>query len=297
MDSLLLLRKEDLRLENLEKENLQEECLFKLILTLLTAVDDATGEILSAIFRKSEDLEGYFLLMEDIINEHGVPLSIYHDKHTIFRSPKGEKLSIEEELLGTEKPLTQFGRAMKELGIIQVFADTPQAKGRVERCFETLQDRLVQELKLEGIKEMEKANEFLKDFIKRYNKKFSVEPKDPISSFRKSPGKEVLENILCVKERRKILKGSVISYRNKLYHLVDENLEVMLLKERTIVNIHLSRDGKIRASLNGKIYELSLAPSKEKVKCESDVAKKERKERRPSENHPWRKYPLFPRKR
>jgi len=255
MDSLLLLRKEDLK-------------------------DDATGEILSAIFRKSEDLEGYFLLMEDLINEHGVPLSIYHNKHTIFRSPKGEKLSI-EELLGMEKPLTQFGRAMKELGIIQVFADTPQAKGRVERCFETLQDRLVQELKLEGIKEMEKANELLID---------------PISSFRKSPGNEVLENILCVKERRKILKGSVISYRNKLYHLVDENLEVMLLKEGTIVNVHLSRDGKIRASLNGKIYELSLAPSKEKVKCESDVVKKERKERKPSENHPWRKYPLFPRK-
>jgi len=82
--------------------------------------------------------------MENIINEQGDLLSIYRDKHTIFRSPKTEKLSIEEELLGMEKPFTQFGRIMKELGIIQVFADTPQAKGRVERCFETLQDRLVQ---------------------------------------------------------------------------------------------------------------------------------------------------------
>jgi len=107
------------------------------------------------------------LSVRQVIRLKNKLISIYHDKHTIFRSPKREKLSIEEELLGMEKPLTQFGRAMKELGIIQVFADTPQAKGRVERCFETLQDRLVQELKLEGIKEMEKANEFLKDFIKR----------------------------------------------------------------------------------------------------------------------------------
>lgn len=127
-------------------------------ITLLSAIDDATGEILSALFRKKEDLEGYFHLMRGIILNHGIPLSIYHDKHTIFRSPKENKLSIEEEILGIEKALTQFGRAMKELGIIQIYADSPQAKGRIERLFETLQGRLKEELRIEGIKSIESAN-------------------------------------------------------------------------------------------------------------------------------------------
>lgn len=129
------------------------------------------------MFRKTEDLEGYFLLMRDLIKNHGIPVSVYHDKHTIFRSPKEERLSIEEELLGIEKPLTQFGRAMKELGIIQIYAESPQAKGRIERFFGTLQIRLKEELKIEGIKDIQSSNIYLKEFIERYNKKFSVEPK------------------------------------------------------------------------------------------------------------------------
>jgi len=248
------------------------------------------------VFRKTEDLEGYFLLMRDLIKNHGIPVSIYHDKHTIFRSPKEERLSIEEELLGIEKPLTQFGRAMKELGIIQIYADSPQAKGRIERLFGTLQSRLKEELKIEGIKDIESSNIYLKEFIERYNKKFSVEPKNPISSFRKEISDDILEEILCRKEMRKVLKGSVISYGGKLYFL-KEGKETVLLKEGSLVSIHIHGDGTIKASYGDKIYQLEPALNKERKEQKVEKEREtKRKRKSPSKDHPWKKYPLLPRR-
>jgi hypothetical protein len=142
-------------------------------LTLVAAIDDATGTVAGAVFRDQEDAQGYFLMLREVISANGVPLALYSDRHSIFqRSPK-ERETLEEQLAGERQP-TQFGRSLKELGIQAVFALSPQAKGRIERLFGTLQDRLVSELRLAGAATMEMANQTLQDFLPRFNVRFGV---------------------------------------------------------------------------------------------------------------------------
>ena len=121
--------------------------------------------------------------MEQIITQYGLPVSIYCDRHTIFISPKDGKLSIEEQLQGKQENLTQFGRAMEELGINVIPANSPQAKGRIERLWETLQSRLPVEFKIAGINTMEAANAFLSQFMERHNNRFAVQPENPVGCF------------------------------------------------------------------------------------------------------------------
>jgi hypothetical protein len=118
-------------------------------LTLLLAVDDATGKVPYAIFRKTEDTQGYLLLLKGIIERKGIPLALYSDRYIVFCRPNKLGETVEAPLANNGKP-TQFGRAMKELGVTQVFARSPEAKGRVERANGTFQDRLVAELRLAG---------------------------------------------------------------------------------------------------------------------------------------------------
>ena len=131
---------------------------------LLLAVDDATGTVPDALFSQEEDTRGYFLLMEGLIRQCGIPLAVYSDRHAVFKHT-GEP---------RQKPAgpTQFARAMEELGIRQIFARSPQAKGRVERTAGTFQDRLVTELRLAGVTTIDEANEVLHRFLPRFNEKF-----------------------------------------------------------------------------------------------------------------------------
>ena len=138
-------------------------------LTLHGAIYDATGKVVGATFRLTETREGYFTVMRQAIETYGIPMGLYSDQHTIFRYPK-EKLSVEQELAGAAKPLSQFGKAMAELHIAHIKALTPQAKGRIERLWGTFQDRLVIELRLLGICTLEEANAALPELIdKRAN--------------------------------------------------------------------------------------------------------------------------------
>jgi hypothetical protein len=120
-------------------------------LSLIGAIDDATGKVPYALFRYEEDAQGYFLLLRQIVANYGVPLALYHDAHGIFERSKGEPESLEEQLEGRRKP-TQFGRLMEELSITSITSRSPQAKGRIERLWGTFQDRLVSELRLAGAK-------------------------------------------------------------------------------------------------------------------------------------------------
>jgi transposase len=128
--------------------------------TLLGAVDDATGEPVAAVFRQQEDAHGYFLLLQQVLRVHGVPQALYHDRHSIFQRDAKAPMTLDEELAGRLAP-TQFGRALEELGIGSIAARSPQAKGRIERLWGTLQGRLVQELRLAGITDLAAANAFL----------------------------------------------------------------------------------------------------------------------------------------
>jgi len=177
-------------------------------LTLLGAKDDATGYVW-AHFEEAETTWGYLDLMGEVISTHGVPLSLYADRHSIFHTTR-EPTIIEQ--LKDVVPLTQFGRAMEELGISVLKAWTPQAKGRIERQWGVFQDRLVVELRLAGANTLEQAREVLKRFLKDYNERFCRLPKQSAAVFRKAPPKAVLHNILCLKETRMVKKDHTLSF-------------------------------------------------------------------------------------
>jgi hypothetical protein len=159
-------------------------------LSLLSAIDDATGEVVAALFRAQEDAHGYLLMMRQLVERHGRPLAVYHDRHSIFRPPTASAEPLADELAG-RRPLTQVGRLFEELGITSIAAHSPQAKGRVERLFGTLQDRLVVELRLAGADSLETANAVLAGYRTRFNAQFAVAPTQPGSAYRPLEGASV----------------------------------------------------------------------------------------------------------
>lgn len=157
-------------------------------LTLLGAVDDATGEVVAARFRHEEDAHGYMLLLQRIVLERGIPLALYADGHSIFVRPPADKETISEQLAGQREP-TQFGRILHDLGIEMITALSPQAKGRIERLWGTFQDRLVSELRLAGVCTLEDANQFLESYLPTYNAHFALAPANADSAYRPVPAK------------------------------------------------------------------------------------------------------------
>lgn len=150
-------------------------------LTLHAAIDDATNEVVAAVFRPEEDATGYALLVHHISQSHGLPLALYADRHRIFQSPR--ELTLAEQLEGVE-PRTQLGQLLHELDITLIAAHSPQAKGRVERLFETLQDRLVKELRRAGAADTIQANAVLHRYLPRFNQRFTQPPAAAGSAYR-----------------------------------------------------------------------------------------------------------------
>jgi transposase len=178
-------------------------------LSLLAAIDDATGEVVGALFRPEEDTVGYFLLMQHVFETQGLPLAVYADRHTIFQSPK--KATIAEELAG-KLPRSQFGRLLDELDIRLIEAHSPQAKGRIERLFGTLQDRLVKALRQAGATNVDEANQVLADFLARYNARFAVPPTQEPSTYRPWPPGLEPDAALCFKHERVVANDNAISF-------------------------------------------------------------------------------------
>jgi transposase len=177
-------------------------------LTLVGGKDDATGYVW-AHFEEAETTWAYLDLMSEVITTRGIPLSLYADRHSIFHTTR-EPTIIEQ--LKDVVPLTQFARAMEELGITLIKAWTPQAKGRIERQWGTFQDRLVVSLRLAGANTLAQAREVLKRFLKEYNQRFCLLPKQDAAVFKKPPAKAVLHKILCLKETRMVKKDHTVSF-------------------------------------------------------------------------------------
>ncbi len=265
-----------------------EEC------SLHGAVEDATGEILALFFTPHECLEGYFRIMKTVISNNGVPLAVYADRHTIFRSPKADRLSIEDELNGKKVKDTQFGRAMAELSINLIWAKTAQAKGRIERLWETLQSRLPIELSIAGITTMEEANAFLAAFIKKYNKKFAVEPRDPQAAFRKLEDGINPDHILCIKETRQVDHGSTFSYGN-VYYRVIRNGKTMPIIPKAKITVLKSPQFGLKVQYSDSIYDVEALESLLPKDAVPKQPRRPRKPVTPAENHPWRtKTTIFP---
>ncbi len=256
-------------------------------LALHGAIDDASSNVLGLYLCREETLEGYFEVVRQMVKGHGIPVSIYSDKHTIFFNPKG-KLTLEEELEGKTAPYTQFSSAMDELGINMIPAGSPQAKGRIERLWGTLQDRLVQEFSLNKIKDIDDANKFLRNYVKKFNKKFSVKPKgDPV--FRELAKEVVLDYILCRKEIRKLDNGSAFSFKSKYYQLIS-NGKVAAGISRAKVKVLTSKKIGIKAEYSGKIYSVlgvEVLPKIESSHIKENI-KTEKLPKKPANTHPWK---------
>jgi len=154
--------------------------------TLVVAIDDATGALLHGVFAEQEDAQSYLSCLKELLVEKGIPLAIYMDRHGIFKRNDAH-WTLEEELAGERIP-TQVGLALKSLGVEPIFALSPQAKGRVERLFETLQDRLVSELRLAGIRTQDRATAFVNGpFKSDFNRRFAKPPQQTQPAWRKVP--------------------------------------------------------------------------------------------------------------
>lgn len=182
--------------------------------TLLVFIDDATGALMHLRFVRSESTESYFAALTDYLHEHGLPVAFYSDKHSVFRVNKAEARS--------GHGMTQFGRALSELNVEILCANSSQAKGRVERANRTLQDRLVKELRLAGISDMTAGNAFLPGFIARHNLRFAHPPARPENLHRpvNLPGSR-LADILCIRDQRQVGASLVVHYERRKFILED----------------------------------------------------------------------------
>ena len=226
-------------------------------LTLLLAVDDATGTVPYALFREQEDTEGYFRLMKGIIQQWGIPLALYSDRYFVFCYSKPASETGGASIIDRSKP-TQFGRAMQELGVTQVFARSPEAKGRVERANGTFQDRLVAELRLANACTLEEANSILQKFLPRFNERFGVPAAQPESSYRPvDPGLDI-DSVLCIKELRRVAKDNTVQYHGHTLQIFPGADRRSYAKARVEVQERL--DGRLLVYYQGKILTPGEAP-------------------------------------
>lgn len=227
------------------------------MLTLLLAVDDATGTVPYALFREQEDTRGYLLLMRSIVQCKGIPLALYSDRHSVF-THHSEKHEEDEEKPTRHRRRTQFGRALKELGIRSIFARSPQAKGRVERANGTFQDRLVAELRLAGASSIEKANRVLEEFLPRFNERFGVPAAQQGSAYREVPEELDIDGVLCVKELRRAAKDNTVQYHSKTLQLFPDMDRTSYARARVEVQERL--DGSLVVCCRGKMLTPVEAP-------------------------------------
>ncbi len=225
--------------------------------TLLVAVDDATGTVPYALFQTEEDTEGYFRLLMGVIERHGIPLALYSDRFIVFRHPSqlGE---IPETPIADRGKATQFGRAMRELGVTQIFAHSPEAKGRVERVNGTFQDRLVSELRLAGVSSLAEANRVLEAFLSRFNERFGVPATQPQKAYRPVTGGLDIDAVLCIKEKRRAARDNTVQYHGRTLQIFPGNDQPSYA--RCQVEVQERLDGRVLVSCRGKVLTSGDAP-------------------------------------
>ena len=242
-------------------------------------IDDARGEA----FGRFYPYEGTIPAMDSFkryIKRNGLPMSVYLDKHTTYKSTA--KPTIQDELDNTQ-PLSEFERALKELGVKLIHANSPQAKGRIERLFKTLQDRLVKEMRLRGIRTIEKANHFLEQYLPVYNKRFAVCAKGK-DNLHRPVGREVdLDGILCIKTERTLRNDFTVAHNNRLYQIEDH-----IHTSKVIVEDRL--DGSVRITYKSRVLRYREITERPKPVKLPSIARRVRKPPTPETNHPWRKF-------
>jgi hypothetical protein len=248
---------------------------------LMGYIDDATGKV----FARFYDYEGSLPAMDSFkcySKKYGLPMKVYLDKHTTYKSTA--RPTIQDELNQVE-PLSQFERALKELGVEVLHAHSPQAKGRIERLFRTFQDRVVKEMRLRGIRTLEEANQFLEEYLPLYNRRFSVCPKGKDNFHRPLPKGLILDTILCIKTERSLRNDFTVAHNRKLYQIDDTvKASKVMVQERADGSMIMTHKGR---SLRFK--EITERPPREK---KEPVVARRRKPYIPPTDHPWRRFKI-----
>lgn len=254
--------------------------------TLLSYIDDATSKIMYLRFAKSENILDYFDATRGYIEKYGRPQALYPDKHSVFR------VNREASLSGTG--MTQFGRAMEELDIQLICANTPQAKGRVERRHRDLQDRLIKAIRLQKIDTLEEANAFLPAFIDDFNRRFAKPPQNTNNAHRPLLTSHDLDKVFCLKTPRQLSKNLTLQYKNVIYQIITERPSYAM--RNAAVLVLESREGTIAIEYKGKAL---TAVAYHQMQARTDVIsskeimtfieQSQKRKYRPGRTHPWKR--------
>lgn len=188
-------------------------------LVLMSYIDDATNEVFARFYDEEETLSAMDSFKR-YIGKNGLPCSLYVDRHGTYKVAS-RPLTVAEQLEGMEEPMSNFQRALKELQVELIYAYSPQAKGRIERLFRTLQDRLVKELRLRGIRTKAEANKFLSSYLPRFNRKFRVPAENNIDLHRAVPQEIDLRSVLSIREYRVVKNDFTVQFDGRFYQIKD----------------------------------------------------------------------------
>ena len=251
------------------------------------AIDDASGIVTGAWFDTQETLNGYYHVFKQILTDYGIPYKFLTDKRSVFTYKKKDVLSDDKDTY------TQFAYACKQLGIELESSSIPQAKGRIERLNQTLQSRLPIELRLAGVTDINKANEFLHSYIKEFNEKFALPLYGIKSVFEMQPSKEKINLTLAVLTERTVDCGHAIQFEKKFYKMIDYKGVQIHYRKGTKVMLIKALDRSMFACVNDKdIYALEEIPTHEHKSKDLDADYKPPKPKKtyiPAMNHPWRR--------
>jgi hypothetical protein len=254
-------------------------------LCLLLSIDDATGKITHAKFDYNEGVMAVFKFWTEYFDKNGLPVSIYLDKFSTY------KVNHKNAVDNTELK-TQFERAMRQAGVEPITAHSPEAKGRVERVFGTLQDRLVKEMRLAGIATIEEANKFLEEYIPKFNARFSVVPNRKANLHRNvnSQLKEKLPQVFSRQSRRMVHNDYTVMFENKYFQLNKEQPTTVYKKDAVIIEEHL--DGNIKINHDGHYLNYAVLPERPKKIIDVKLialTRRKQSDWKPPIDHPWRK--------
>jgi transposase len=252
--------------------------------TLLVFIDDATGKLLELWFVPQESFFGYGEAARHYFERYGKPVAFYSDKHGIFRVNQ-------EQTLGLGSGLTQFGRAMHELDIQIICANSPQAKGRVERANQTLQDRLVKELRLRSISDMQAGNAYLPEFRADFNRRFAVQPRSTHDAHRPRLPTENLDLILSHQETRTLSKNLTLQFKKVIYQIQSKRPDYALRHAQVTVCENAKGEITIHYNRQSLAFTLYHQPIRQAEVVDTKTLNQHiHSPKPPAPNHPWRQY-------
>jgi transposase len=259
-------------------------------LCLIGAIDDATNEVVYAYFQTTETTAGYIRMLRSITSTHGISLALYHDQHSIFELTGDKTPSLEDQLAG-KRPQTQLARILSELGINSISAKSPQAKGRVERLWETFQDRLVSELRLAGVSTAWGANQLLGWFLPEYNRRFTVQAKESGSAYRPLPADFKAEAVFCYKYTRVVGIDNVVRFNEHRLQILPSPYRHSFAHCRVEVQARL--DNTLHIYFEGQPLTTRPAPLEATtLRMQTTVPAQENRPNSPKTPvlHPWRQW-------